>query len=157
MKHLLISSIAFLYAGSVLAADPIRPDPKLTPGAWHNPPTPLAVLCKPGYTKTVRNVPKSLKDEVFREYGYDPKTVQRGSMEIDHLTSLEIDGTNDIKNLWPQSYVTQPMNAHRKDVLENELKRLVCSGKMPLYDAQVMISTDWVAAYQKVVLHEKTH
>ncbi len=52
-------------------------------------------------------------------------------------------------NLWPQSYQTQPWNAHVKDALENELHRLVCSGQLDLKTAQHDISTDWIAAYKK--------
>ena len=70
--------------------------------------------------------------------------------------SLELDGTNSINNLWPQSYFSNPLNAHRKDVLENVLHKLVCSGKLALHDAQIMISTDWVKAYDTLVLHEQT-
>ena len=141
-----------LVAPPAFATDPIRPDPTLTPGVVHQPPTPLVTLCQPGYTKTVRDVPDAVKQQVLREYGYDPKTVPKGSMEIDHLVSLEIDGSNDIKNLWPQSYVTQPLNAHRKDVLENTLHRMVCRHEIDLATAQHEIITDWVAAYQKYVV-----
>lgn len=127
--------------------DPVAPDDTLTPGDFHKPPTPLAVLCAPGYTKTVRSVSAATKNVVLREYGYDPATVKRGRFEIDHLISLELDGTNSVMNLWPESYVTMPLNAHRKDVLENNLKHRVCSGKMSLSDAQAAISTNWMAAY----------
>jgi len=48
----------------------------------------------------------------------------------------------------PQSYRTQPWNAHVKDRLENELHRLVCAGQLPLDTAQRDIATDWIAAYQ---------
>jgi hypothetical protein len=41
---------------------------------------------------------------------------------VDHLIPLELGGSNDIANLWPQSYVTV-WNAHMKDRLENRLNR----------------------------------
>ena len=68
---------------------------------------------------------------------------------MDHLISLELGGSNSIKNLWPQSYETQPWNAHVKDALENELHDEVCSGRLDLATAQHDIATDWIAAYKK--------
>ena len=82
-----------------------------------------------------------------------PNTASRqhkpGDYEVDHLISLELGGSNSIKNLWPQSYLTQPWNAHVKDALENELHDEVCSGKVDLATAQHDIATDWIAAYKK--------
>jgi hypothetical protein len=142
--------IALMMITPALAADPIRPDPLLTPGVANNPPTPLPILCQPGHTKVTRNVSEATKDQVFREYGLDP-TVNRGSYEVDHDVSLELDGSNDIKNLWPESYITTPYNAHTKDVLEDALHRLVCAHQLDLATAQHEISTDWIAAYAKYV------
>jgi hypothetical protein len=68
---------------------------------------------------------------------------------VDHLISLELGGSNSIKNLWPQSYRTQPWNAHVKDTLENELHDEVCSGRLDLKTAQREIAGDWIAAYRK--------
>jgi hypothetical protein len=62
---------------------------------------------------------------------------------------LELGGSNDIRNLWPQSYTTKPLNAHTKDALEDHLHALVCAGKVPLLQAQHDISTDWPAASKK--------
>jgi hypothetical protein len=88
-----------------------------------------------------------VKQKVYAEYGiaiHQPK-----EYEVDHLISLELGGSNDISNLWPQSYVTSPWNAHVKDKLENKLHALVCSGQLDLKTAQQEISHDWVAAYKK--------
>jgi hypothetical protein len=65
------------------------------------------------------------------------------------LIPLELGGSNAVKNLWPQSFQTQPWNAHVKDQLENTLHRLVCAGKLDLNMAQRDIATDWIAAYRK--------
>lgn len=137
------------------AADPITPDPTLTPGAWNDPPTPLETLCRPGYTQTVRHVSNALKAQVFMRYGYDPHTVDRQNYEVDHLVSLELDGTNAIENLWPESY-NPPLGAHQKDVLENTLHHMVCDRTIPLAEAQHEIATNWVTAYQKYVLHKQS-
>jgi hypothetical protein len=62
----------WILASSTLAGAPLVPNAHLTPGDWHRPATPLATLCKPGYTARVRNVPESVKLRVFRSYGIDP-------------------------------------------------------------------------------------
>ncbi len=55
------------------------------------------------------------------------------------------------QNLWPESFLTEPWNAHVKDKLENLLHRLVVSGKLDLKNAQREIATDWIATYKKYV------
>src|SRR5712691_7632060 len=81
-----------------LSRAPILPNPSLTPGAA------LAVgaddICVPGYTKLVRDVPASVKRQVYEEYGIT--THAPGEYEVDHLISLELGGSNSIRNLWPQ-------------------------------------------------------
>lgn len=124
---------------------PLLPDPKMSPGATL-PVTP-GDICVPGYTKKVRNVPLDVKRQVYAEYGIAAH--KPGEYEVDHLISLELGGSNSIKNLWPQSYLTQPWNAHVKDALENELHDEVCSGRLDLATAQHDIATNWIAAYKK--------
>jgi len=41
--------------------------------------------------------------------------------------------------------------ADRKDGLEDELNRLVCSGKLSLAEAQTAIATEWIDAYRRHV------
>ena len=124
---------------------PLLPDPKMTPGATL--PVTRADICVPGYTQKVRNVPLDVKKQVYAEYGIQHH--KAGDYEVDHLISLELGGSNSIKNLWPQSYLTQPWNAHVKDALENEMHAEVCDGRLDLATAQHDISTDWIAAYKK--------
>lgn len=126
---------------------PIAPDPVRTPGDVLT--TDPAIICTPGYTQTVRNVPQSLKEQVYREYGI--KSREKGEYEIDHLISLELGGSNSVRNLWPESYQTQPLNAHVKDQLENRLHDLACSGKITFQEAQQAIARDWQAAYVRYV------
>lgn len=135
------------------ATVPERPDPKLTPGAIMSPQPSLKKLCTPGYSATVRNVPESEKNAVFKEYGIDRKS---GRFEVDHLISLELGGSNDIKNLWPQSYTTKPVNATVKDGLENRLHWLVCHADLPVATAQKAIAGDWTVAYKRYVVDNAT-
>ena len=117
----------------------------MTPGATL--PVATGDICVAGYSQKVRNVPLDVKRQVYAEYGI--ASHKPGEYEVDHLISLELGGSNSIKNLWPQSYVTQPWNAHVKDKLENELHDEVCSGKIDLPTAQHEIAADWIAAYKK--------
>lgn len=119
----------------------LLPDPHCTPGAIIKSENPCAASFRTG---EVRNVPESVKRKVYAEYGTAEK---RGTCcEIDHLISLEIQGSNDIENLWPEPYLPLP-GAHQKDVLENALHKEACSGTITLQQAQREISTDWYAAY----------
>lgn len=146
--------LAFLLAASILSA-PLVPNPTLTPGAVNTEITQSNIqttICVKGYTAKpgVRNVTEQTKKLVYKEYNYDPKTL--GPAEVDHLISLELGGSNDIKNLWPQSYTTTPYNARIKDGIENTLHAMVCKGEIPLTQAQHEIATDWPSAYKKYVL-----
>jgi hypothetical protein len=124
---------------------PILPDPRMTPGAVLD--VTKSDVCVAGYTKLVRNVPGAVKRQVYAEYGITQH--QPGEYEVDHLISLELGGSNSIKNLWPESYQTQPWNAHVKDQLENKLHDMICSGEIDMPTAQQEIATDWIAAYKK--------
>ncbi len=111
--------------------------------------TDAKVICTPGYAKSVRNVPQTIKEQVYSSYGI---TLRRpGQYEIDHLVSLELGGSNSILNLWPESFITEPLNAHVKDTLENKLHELVCAGQLPLEQTQKEIAEDWIEAYKKHV------
>jgi hypothetical protein len=150
MRHLRPFLLAVLLAAVALPAladPPIRPDHRLTPGAVFA--VTVAQIRVPGYSRRVRNVPQSEKDAVYAEYGI--RTHRPREYEVDHLISLELGGSNSIRNLWPESYLTQPWNAHVKDRLEDRLHALVCDGQLPLATAQHAIATDWIAAYKRYV------
>ncbi len=104
-------------------------------------------VCVKGYSSSVRNVPVSEKDAVYKEYGiYSHKT---GEYEVDHLISLELGGSNDIANLWPEAALPVP-GFHEKDLVENYLHSRVCSGVISLQEAQKEISTDWLSVYNSM-------
>jgi hypothetical protein len=93
------------------------------------------------FGRSVRNVPPSVKREVYDLYGVRPVIRQingrtvRICCEVDDLISLELGGSNDIKNLWPQPYYPRP-GAHEKDVLENWLHKQVCARNISIGRAQ---------------------
>lgn len=123
------------------------PDSACSPGAVLT--TDTKVICKSGYTKTVRNVTEATKKKVFKEYGIPYS--QHSNYEVDHIISLELGGSNDISNLYPESYTIKD-NARIKDKFENYLHKQVCSGKMDIAEAQRQISSDWLTNYQTQVL-----
>jgi hypothetical protein len=121
------------------------PRPGLTPGAVLT--ASARQVCVPGYATAVRDVPSAELDAVYRRYGVAHIPYQH---EVDHLVSLELGGSNSIRNLWPEPYAGR-WGAHTKDGLENTLHELVCSGRLRLRHAQRIESTDWVAAYRRYV------
>ncbi|MCW2598460.1 MAG: endonuclease [Frankiales bacterium] len=123
-----------------------RPDPALSPGGVFATAT-TTVICRSGYSRTVRNVTTATRRQVFTSYGiaYPPPA---GKYELDHLIPLELGGNNTAANLWPEIYHGAG-SADVKDHLENHLRALVCSGQVSLRTAQQGIAGDWFATATK--------
>jgi hypothetical protein len=128
------------------AKTPGHPDPKITQANIQD------TVCKDHYTTTVRSVNEDEKKAEFTTYDIKPTDSPFG-YEIDHFISLELGGTNDPDNLWPQPYC-QPgtggktcIGAREKDVVETSLSHRVCAGKITLLQAQEIIKTDWYKEY----------
>lgn len=124
------------------------PDNSCTPGAVFEGVS-KEQLCTFGYTKAVRDVSAQTKREVYAAYGIDHHA--KGEYQIDHLISLELGGSNDDSNLWPQPANPVP-GYHEKDRFENYLHDQICAGKLKLTDAQQSVALDWVGAYKKAGL-----
>ena len=122
------------------------PDPACTPGDIF-PNATKDKICVSGYASSVRDVPTSEKNAVYAEYGITHHGT--GEFEIDHFVSLELGGSNDISNLFPEAAAPKP-GFHEKDQVENYLHDQVCSGNMTLAEAQRQIATDWVAVYNQM-------
>lgn len=120
-----------------------KPNHKLTPGAV-DPTLTKAILCDPAHhTAENRHVTQSEKVQACRAYGIAEGCPGAG-YELDHLISIELGGSNDITNLWPQPADTPGViGYHTKDVVENRAHAAVCSGKLTLKQAQDGISGDW--------------
>ncbi len=121
-------------------------DSACTPGAIF-PNVTQQQVCTSGYARSVRNVPTSEKNVVYAEYGITHHTT--GQYEVDHLVSLELGGSNDIANLWPEAASPKP-GFHEKDKVENYLHDQVCSGAISLHDAQIQIATNWLTVYNRM-------
>jgi hypothetical protein len=76
--------------------------------------------------------------------------------EEDHLVPLDLGGSpNDPRDLWPEPWVSADgWHADLKDQLEATLAQLVCSGRVPLAEAQRAIAANWIDAYKHFVTAE---
>jgi hypothetical protein len=88
------------------------------------------------------------KHAVEIEYGLAPKGYGQ-TLEIDHIISLELGGSNDIANLYPESAAPAP-GFRIKDKLENKLHDLVCNGQITLAAARTGVASNWQALYRRV-------
>ena len=128
------------------------PDPRCTPGAIDPAVTQSnlkSTICRHGgYTKKVR--PSSSEtshakyDVAYPAYGVSHSR----KSELDHLVSLELGGSNDIANLWPE--VGKEPNP--KDAVENDLHKAVCDGDVSLAAAQKAIAANWETAESRLGL-----
>ena len=121
-------------------------DPACTPGDIF-PNATKDQICVSGYSSSVRNVPQAEKDQVYASYGITSRST--GEYEVDHLVSLELGGSNDISNLWPELASPTP-GFHQKDAVENYMHDQVCTGRIALRDAQVQIATNWLAIWKQM-------
>jgi hypothetical protein len=121
------------------------PNSRLTPGGVLT--TSAAAVCVSGYASSVRDVPSAESEQAYTRYGVVHVPYAH---EVDHLVSLELGGSNVITNLWPEPYAGR-WGARTKDVLENKLHDLVCSGAVTLPAAQHIEAANWVVAYRRYV------
>jgi len=125
-----------------------EPDRRCSPGAYYSGLT-AAVICSPTFrTATIRDVPESEKFAVEREYGMTARAYGY-TIEIDHIVALELGGSNDIANLFPEPGSGQD-NYHVKDRLENRAHDAVCAGQLSLHAAQTAMAADWEALYRRL-------
>lgn len=111
-------------------------------------------ICRRGYSASVRppvSYTEPLKREMIARLGYADRRLSH--YEMDHIISLELGGApTDPRNLFPQPHdVAGNWGSYAKDRLENRLHALVCQHKLPLTDAQRLISSDWIAAYRRFI------
>jgi hypothetical protein len=71
------------------------------------------------------------------------------TLEIDHIVSLELGGSNAIANLFPEKADAHP-GYRAKDRLENALHGIVCRGAMRLRTVQRRIAANWQQLYSRV-------
>ena len=139
----------------VIANADALPDKMLTPGAIDTKITQDNIhktICVPGYTKTVRpgtHYTNKIKRWQINAYHYTDKDMTH--YELDHLIPLSSGGhPSSPANLWPEPW-SGNHGARKKDALEVYVHKMVCSGKMPLKEAQELFTTDWISNYRKYI------
>jgi anti-sigma factor RsiW len=124
---------------------PLLPNPGITPGSTR--PVTLAEVCAADRDEVVREVPASLQQKVFQEYGIKDRPAK--DFEVDYLITPGLGGSDDVSNLWPEPHSEPVWNSYVKDQLEDHLHHMVCHGQLSLSDAQREIAGNWISAYKK--------
>ena len=101
-------------------------------------------VCSSKWGKDDHRVTKALKLRVCRSYGI-LKGCPGKAYDVSYLIPRELGGADAVNNLWPQP-IKEARDKHR---LENELRNLVCTGKLKLAEAQRELIVDWRTAYEK--------
>jgi hypothetical protein len=125
-----------------------EPDRRCSPGAYYSGLTAAGICSSTFRTGTIRDVPQSEKFAVEREYGMAARPYGR-TIEIDHIVALELGGSNDIANLFPEPG-SGPADYHVKDRLETRAHDTVCAGRLSLRTAQLSMAVDWEAFYRRL-------
>jgi hypothetical protein len=127
-------------------------DRRCSPGAYSSKLTKAVICSKSFRTGPIRNVPDSEKHQVEVEYGLEPKPYG-STIEIDHIVSLELGGSNDPANLYPEraSFAGNAPGYHVKDLLENAAHKAVCAGTISLRTAQREIARNWELLYKELL------
>lgn len=135
---------------NVLAAGATLPDPGCTPGSVRadvTAATMATTICRRGWTATVRppeSETSTLKRLAITAYRIDTPSAD---VELDHDLPIELGGSNDVTNLWPQpSDIPGAGFRNTKDQVENRLHDAVCAHRVALPDAQRAIAANWTTA-----------
>lgn len=130
-----------------LDVTPGATDPRVTAVTIHN------TICARHYRSTVslsKPEAKLVKVAVMTTYR---SAGMPADYQLDHLIPLELGGSNDQRNLWPEPWermgarlVGAGHGAESKDKVELALQLKVCAGQITLADAQRLIAADWVTA-----------
>jgi hypothetical protein len=110
-------------------------------------------ICTKGYTTGVRPPQAEtgpLKTRALKAYGYPAS--DRARTELDHLVPLELAGSSDVSNLWPELSIKEYA---AKDKVENRLHDALCAkgSTLKLADLQNWIAGDWTTAMHKAGLN----
>ncbi len=121
------------------------PDPACTPGSIDPAVTQRDIrstICRAGWTARVRP-PEAQTERAKYHVAYPAyHLLASDGSELDHLVPLELGGSNDITNLWPEvGRIPNP-----KDSVEDALNHAVCDGRVRLAAAQNAIASDWLTA-----------
>lgn len=133
------------------------PDPGCTPGAVDTAVTQATIgstVCRSGYSSSVRPPESMTEPAKYRAMAAYGDSGSPSPYEYDHLVPLELGGSSDVRNLWPepnsgspsQFDTTDSFGINAKDGVENRLHDAVCSGQVGLVAAQRAVAVDWTTA-----------
>ena len=126
------------------------PDPRCTPGSIDPVVTQANIrstICKGGWTDPHLRPPESQTEAFKYDIAYPAYgTPSSEKTELDHLVPLELGGSNDATNLWPE----YPPSPNPKDKVEDALNAAVCDGRVSLAAAQQAIASDWMTAGKRL-------
>jgi hypothetical protein len=136
------------------------PDPGCTPGAASSAVTQANIrttICVTGYTsragvRAAQSETAAVKKTAMVSYA---STSTLTNTELDHLVPLELGGSNDVSNLWPQpSDLPGQGFRNTKDDVENSLRAALCrtGSTLKLTDLQSWIASDWTTALHRAGL-----
>lgn len=160
-KHVVLNGVEVLVYYPDHSITSGMADPKVTQRNMQK------TICVSGYTKDKRKHQTSkVKKAVLAKY--DVPWSDRADFEDDHLIALtdggcdccdkegRVNDTDCSGNRWPDFYCDQEkagktcFGAREKDVVEANLNRRVCKGKIKLHEAQDILRNDWFAEYVKI-------
>lgn len=107
-------------------------------------PVTTAEVCATHGTRQFRRTAGVTKRSVCAAYGVSAADCP--GYEDDHLVPLELGGSDARENHWPQPRGSE-WDAGRKDWLENELRRLVCGGVLPIERAWRCVAEEWTKCW----------
>src|SRR5438105_6149473 len=106
----------------IFGADPILPNLKLTPGVYRKNLNETQI-CQTKWGLDKRYVTLSMKKQVFAEYGIPYS--RHSEFEVDHLISRELGGADDVRNVWPESYIT--LHSHGMPIVRIDSRTIYTS------------------------------
>lgn len=98
-------------------------------------------LCKRGYASSVKAISAKTKDAVFSAYTI--AEFDRKQYTLDRFAPINLGGTNDVQNIWPQP--TKDVSSKNK--VESFLFEEMCSGRITVSESQELASTNWQKVY----------
>ena len=111
-----------------------------------------ANICAKSFTvDQYENATASMKHQVCDEYG-QKSCSESDKGGFDRLIPIEIGGQDTIKNLW---WLPKPDFSVKVHLVNEKIKPLVCSGKMDLKTAQVLVQGNWVNGMWGIEIMEK--
>jgi hypothetical protein len=129
----------------------VLPDRRCSPGAYAAKLTQKVVCSKSFRTSDYRHVTRGTMHDVERAYGMEAKNYG-AALEIDHIISLELGGSNDPANLYPErlTFANHQPGYRIKDKVETKAAKAVCAGTITLSYAQHQIAANWKLLYQRL-------